>query len=171
MVGLVNNDPVRPAGGRPELLELRQKRVEERWPAFELDAEQVDDHVLPRLREHVKHFGDTRLALGIAEHDRSLELGIVAFRIDDAKLVLALREAFEKPAASVDLPLPDEPTRRTLVPWVPSNTSVRSARLPSRMAWRPSRGSDRANRQRSILNQLSNAGPFVAPGHQVGTVL
>jgi hypothetical protein len=95
MVGLVNNDPVRPAGGCPELLELRQKRVEERWPSLELDAEQIDDHVLRRLREHVKHFGDTRLALRIAEYDRSLELGIVAFWIDDAELVLALRETFE----------------------------------------------------------------------------
>ena len=63
VVGLVDDDPVRPAGAPPGTPGAAAKGVEERWPALELDAEQVDDHVLPGLREHVKHFGDTRLAL------------------------------------------------------------------------------------------------------------
>ena len=95
MVGLVNDDPVWPAGGRPQFLELRQQGVEEGWPALERNAEQVDNHVLSGLREHVKHFGDTRLALRVAQHDRLCQLRIITFRVDDAELVLALCETLE----------------------------------------------------------------------------
>jgi hypothetical protein len=63
MGGLVDHDPVRPAGGRAEFLELRQKSLKERRAAPEVDAEQVDDHVLSGLREHGEHFGETRLTL------------------------------------------------------------------------------------------------------------
>ena len=54
VMGLVDNDPVRSARAHPQLLELRQECVEERWPALERDAEQVDDHALPGPGEHVK---------------------------------------------------------------------------------------------------------------------
>src|ERR1035438_10186376 len=95
VVGLVDHDPVRPASASPQLPELRQEGVEERWSAIERDAEQVDDHALRALREHVKYFGDTGLALGISKNDRPCDLAIIAFWVDDAKLVLAVREAFE----------------------------------------------------------------------------
>src|ERR1700680_1501895 len=79
VVGLVDKDPVRPAGASPQLLKLRQEGVEERWPALERDAEQVDDQALRGLREHVKHFGDTGLALGTSKNDGACDLAIIAF--------------------------------------------------------------------------------------------
>src|SRR5262249_55547760 len=88
-------DPVRTTCGRAQLLKLRQQALEECGPALERDAKQVDNHALSGLGEHIEYFGGTRLALGITQQNRVRNLSIIAFRIDDAELILAIGESFQ----------------------------------------------------------------------------
>src|SRR5262245_18545298 len=94
-MGLVYHDPVRSSGLGAKLEKPWKKRGEELWALRERDAQQVHDDVSPRRAQHVQRLGDRRRSRLIAEDDRPVDLGEVAFRIDHADLIAALGDLLE----------------------------------------------------------------------------
>ena len=97
MMGLVEDDPVRPAGLGAQLRKPGQQPVEEGRPVREVDVQHVDDGIAVRPAQDLQELRDPRLLPGVAENDRALELRIVAFGIDHAELEAAARSGAREP--------------------------------------------------------------------------
>jgi hypothetical protein len=93
---LVDHDPVRATRARAALQQPREQGGKEGGTLLERDAEHVHDHVLVAGDEQL----DDLLGLGrrllVAEHDRVLEGGVVALRVDQAELVPLLGQTLDE---------------------------------------------------------------------------
>ena len=74
--------------------------------------------------------GDTRRLLGVAQHDRALELGVVALGVDHAVLEALGRQLLEDARDLVDLPPPETPATSRLPPIGSSSTGAPSSSVP-----------------------------------------
>ena len=92
---LVDDDPVRPPGPDPQRRELRQELEEESRPLLEREAGEVHDDVGVGLLERRQDLLDARRAIGSAEDDGLRERPVIAFRIDDARLIPRRRDPLE----------------------------------------------------------------------------
>ena len=72
-MGLVDHDPVRPAGTGAQLEQRREQVVEERRTVGHRDAQQVDHDVLVGPVEQLDDFLHQRRAAGVAQHHRAIE--------------------------------------------------------------------------------------------------
>src|ERR1700730_8327438 len=88
---------MRPRSLSAQFAQLREQLGKIAWTVVEVNAEKVDDEILLWMSEQRDRFLNARLVLGVAQRHRILELGVVALRIDHAKLEASLQETLEKP--------------------------------------------------------------------------
>ena len=97
VVGLVHDQPVRPAGPRPHLLQARQQRQEERRPVRERQADQVDHRVLVRGSSAAAAPRRRRgRAARVPSDDGLANVLVVPFGVDDAELVSRLGQPLQQ---------------------------------------------------------------------------
>jgi hypothetical protein len=95
VVGLVDDDPVRPPVQHPHRLQLRQQLGAVCGTVLELDPEQVHVHVHVRILQHRQHFAHSRRVVLVADRGEALEAHVVALGIEDADLVVARDEPLD----------------------------------------------------------------------------
>ncbi len=92
----VDDEPVRPALVKRFLLQLRQQRCEECGSVMHFHTEKVDDDIRAGTIEQLKDLLERwRMAL-VADGQETFEGLIVAFRIYDARLIVARQEALDE---------------------------------------------------------------------------
>src|SRR5262245_8584893 len=100
----VDYGPMRAAPRGAQLLQPRQQSGEEGRTVIERDPEKVDDDVLRRLVEQFEDLVHVRRAAVVAQDNRALEAGVIAFRVNDAKLIAPFSQAFEEAAGQSRFP-------------------------------------------------------------------
>ncbi len=66
MVGLIEEDPVGPAGSGPQLVNMRQEGLPKERAVLQRDSEQVDHHILIRSVQDFHDLLENRRRLFIA---------------------------------------------------------------------------------------------------------
>ena len=86
VVRLVDHQPVRPAGLRPQAGEVGHELGEEGGPLVQPEAERVDDHVRAGIGKQPEDLLLLRRRRAAADRDGVAEVLVVAFGIEDAEL-------------------------------------------------------------------------------------
>src|SRR5262245_24713735 len=100
----VDDGPMRAAPRGAQFLQPRQQSGEEERAVVERDSEEVDDDVLRRLVEQFEDLVHVRRAHVVAQYDRALEGRVIAFGVNDAKLIAFFGQALEKSAGQSRFP-------------------------------------------------------------------
>lgn len=94
VMGLVDDQPMRPPGASAQRGDIRHECCEETRPLLEFKGESVDDDVGLRLGKQLRHlFLDWRRCR-IADRHRTFQSFVIAFGVEDAELDVTFVHAF-----------------------------------------------------------------------------
>src|SRR5918996_745930 len=91
---LIDQQPMWPAGARPQVRDFGQQAREEWRPLCQLEGLRVDDDIGADLADQLERFVARRRRLGVADTDGVFQVVIVTFRVEYAELELLLGHAF-----------------------------------------------------------------------------
>ena len=93
MVRFVHDKPVRVSNRGPHLLNARKQLIEKCGTILHSHSKQVDDRALFRLAQQTDNLLGCRFLVGIAQADGLFQIGIIAFRIQNAELIAMVQQA------------------------------------------------------------------------------
>src|SRR5262245_40505218 len=91
-----DQQPVRPAGTRPQIEERRQEPGEELGPVLAADSEEIDRHALGGGVEKLNNLAHGRSSLRVSEGRGRSDALEVALGIEDAELIIEIAQLLQE---------------------------------------------------------------------------
>src|SRR5579864_7417790 len=96
MMGLIQDDPMRPSGLGAKFQQLRKESCEEERPVREGKSQQIHNQGRLRVIEDLKYLRDVGRPFRATQSDDILKVRIIALRIDQAHLEVRLCQPLEQ---------------------------------------------------------------------------
>src|SRR6516165_10907366 len=93
---LVDHQPVRPCGLDPQTKKGGHQLGKKARAFGNIDPEKIENDVLLGVAEKLDDFGHAGCVLGVAQYDSVWEIGMVALRVDNAELKIALHDLLDQ---------------------------------------------------------------------------